>query len=198
MAADGEAEQNALLRGIIASVVAGTGSELTQGAGGTDSVAQLIAAAMTQLGQNIANLQAINQTLDESEENETVVAMEQETIGGTPNDDISFNPAVVEELSVGGAASEKVATSKKSKPICVKLPIETRKRIIAMRKEGKKCNDIAKELKVSVSGAEKVWERFLATGKVHDRKPSEYAGRPRKALQVHWVFIRVLLWLATF
>lgn len=202
MAADGEAEQNTLLRGIIASVMAGTGSELTQGVGGTDTVAQLIAAAMTQLGQNIANLQATNQMLDESEESETVVAMEQETISGTSNDDISFNPAVaefVEEPFVGGASSqgqEKAATSKKSKPICVKLPIETRKRIIAMRKEGKKCNEIAKELKVSVSGAEKVWERFLATGKVHDRKPSEYAGRPRKALafvQVRCIVIRALL-----
>ena len=114
MAADGEAEQNALLRGIIASVVAG--SELTQGVGGTDSVAQLIAAAVTQLGQNIANLQAINQTFDESEESETVVAMEQETIGETPNDDISFNPAVaefVEEPSVGGASTTRSSNSDK-------------------------------------------------------------------------------------
>lgn len=182
MAADGEAEQNALLRGIIASVVAGSGTELPQAAGGTDSVAQLIAAAMTQLGHNIISLQENIETQEESEETQNTVSPEQEAIAGPPNDDFSFNPEVAES-PVGGAPSQvEEKKSGKLRPICVKLPIETRKRIIAMRKEGKKCKEIAKELKVSVSGAEKVWERFLATGKVHDRKPSEYAGRPRKPL----------------
>ena len=186
MATDGEAEQNALLRGIIASVVAGTGTELTQGVGGTDSVAQLIAAAMTQLGQNIVNLQEASERQDESSEGEKTIVAEQEQSLETPNDDISFNPVVtgfVEESPGGGASSqvaEKATRRGKQKQICMKLPIETRKRIIAMRKEGRKCKEIAKELGVSVSGAQKVWERFLATGKVHDRKPSEYAGRPRK------------------
>lgn len=197
MATDGEAEQNALLRGIIASVVAGTGADLTQGAGGTESVAQLIAAAMTQLGHNIASFQEASEANEVADELSLRVAVsEPEATAGTPNDDMSINPVVAgfEEESpvhVGGASQqveEKASSSGKPKQICVKLPIETRKRIIAMRKEGRKCKDIAKELKVSVSGAQKVWERFLATGKVHDRKPSEYAGRPRKPLafaQVH-------------
>ena len=64
-----------------------------------------------------------------------------------------------------------IPTTEKPRPLCIKFPIELRKRIIAIRKEGKKSKDIAKELKVSVSGVQKVWERFLATGMVHDRKP---------------------------
>lgn len=188
MATDGEAEQNALLRGIIASVVAGTGAELPQGAAGTDSVAQLIAAAMTQLGQNIVSLQETGEVQEESGETHKTTNTESESTVGTASDNISLNPQV--EESVGGEtfqSEEKAPPSGKPKPICVKLPIETRKRIISMRKEGRKCKEIAKELKVSVSGAQKVWERFLATGKVHDRKPSEYAGRPRKHTftQVH-------------
>ena len=182
MATDGEAEQNALLRGIIASVVAGTGTELPQGAAGTEhSVAQLIAAAMTHLGQNIVNLQEGSEMSDEVDEAQNTINAESEL---AHNDDIPFNPKVArfEDSSVGRASSKTEEKPGKPKPICVKLPIETRKRIIAMRKEGKKCKDIAKELKVSMSGAQKVWERFLATGKVHDRKPSEYAGRPRKSV----------------
>lgn len=184
MATDGEVEQNALLRGIIASVVAGTGTELPQGAGG--EVAQLIAAAMTQLGQNIVNLH-VGGELDESQ---NTMGAESELSAGAnvqgQGEDIQFNPEVagLEEEQVGGASSqdEEKPAPAKAKPICVKLSIEKRKRIIAMRKEGKKCKEISKEVGVSVSGAEKVWERFLATGKVHDRKPSEYAGRPRKSV----------------
>ena len=192
MATDGEVEQNALLRGIIASVVAGAGTELPQGAGG--DVAQLIAAAMTQLGQNIANLQEGSE-LDESQ---NTIGVESELSAGTHvqgGTDIPFNPEVArfeeEDTSVGGASSQDEEKPAKGKPICVKLSIEKRKRIIAMRKEGKKSKEIAKEVGVSVSGAEKVWERFLATGKVHDRKPSEYAGRPRKSVtfsQVLFIF----------
>ena len=66
------------------------------------------------------------------------------------------------------------------RPIGVKFPAEVRKKIVSMRKEGLKCRDIAKELGASVSGVQKVWERFLATGTIRDRKPSTYAGRPRK------------------
>ena len=190
MATDGEVEQNALLRGIIASVVAGTGTELTQGAGG--DVAQLIAAAMTQLGQNIASLQEGSE-LDESQ---NTIGAESELPAETHvhGEDIPFNPEVArfeeEDTSVGGASSQDEEKPAKAKPICVKLSIEKRKRIIAMRKEGKKCKEIAKEVGVSVSGAEKVWERFLATGKVHDRKPSEYAGRPRKSVTFSQVLLR--------
>ena len=182
MATDGELEQNALLRGIIASVMAGTGTELSQGAGG--DVAQLIAAAMTQLGQNFASLQEGSE-LDES--HNTIGAESQPSAGsGTHGENNQFNPEVArfeeEDTSVGGGSSQDEDKPAKAKPICVKLSIEKRKRIVAMRKEGKKCKEIAKEVGVSVSGAEKVWERFLATGKVHDRKPSEYAGRPRKSV----------------
>ena len=180
MATDGEVEQNALLRGILASVVAGTGTELPQGAGG--DVAQLIAAAMTQLGQNIVNLH-VGGELNESQ---NTMGTESELSAGTnvQSEDIQFNPEVagLEEELVGVASSQDEEKPAKAKPICVKLSIEKRKRIIALRKEGKKCKEISKEVGVSVSGAEKVWERFLATGKVHDRKPSEYAGRPRKSV----------------
>ncbi len=183
MATDGEMEQNALLRGIIASVVAGTGTELPQGAGG--DVAQLIAAAMTQLGQNIVNLQL--------EENQiTIAETELSAETSVHSEDIPFNPEVAkyeeEDTLMGGASSQNEEKPAKAKPICVKLSIEKRKRIITRRKEGKKCKEISKEVGVSVSGAEKVWERFLATGKVHDRKPSEYAGRPRKSV----TFLQVL------
>ena len=185
MATEGEFEQNALLR-CIASVVAGTGTELPQGEAGTEqSVAQLIAAAMTHLGQNIASLQEGI----EFKEIQNTISAGSELAVETDSGDIPINPestafeeeVVVEDSSVGGVSSQDEDKPGKPKPICVKLPIEKRKRIIAMRKEGKKCKDIAKELGVSVSGAQKVWERFLATGKVHDRKPSEYAGRPRKS-----------------
>ena len=192
MATDGEVEQNALLR-CIASVVAGTGTELPQGAGG--DVAQLIAAAMTQLGQNIANLQEGSE-LDESQ---NIISAESELSAGAHvhGEDIPFNPEVAgfeeDGTSMGGASSQDEEKPGKSKPICVKLSIEKRKRIIAMRKEGKKCKEIAKELGVSVSGAQKVWERFLATGKVHDRKPSEYAGRPRKSVTFSQVLSFLML-----
>ena len=82
-----------------------------------------------------------------------------------------------------------VPTTVKKRPICVRIPIHLRKEIISMRKDGKKCVDVAKKLHVSVSGAQKVWERFLATGRVHDKRPTMHAaGRPRKYLQlkVQW------------
>lgn len=185
MATDGEVEQNALLRGIIASVVAGTGTELSQGAGG--DVAQLIAAAMTQLGQNIVNLH-VGGGLDESQ---NTMGTESE-LSNVQSEDIQFNPEVagLEEEQVGVASSQDEEKPAKAKPICVKLSIEKRKRIIALRKEGKKCKEISKEVGVSVSGAEKVWERFLATGKVHDRRPSEYAGRPRKSVTFSQVLFK--------
>ena len=90
MATDGEVEQNALLRGILASVVAGTGTELPQGAGG--DVAQLIAAAMTQLGQNIVNLH-VGGELNESQ---NTMGTESELSAGTnvQSEDIQFNPEV--------------------------------------------------------------------------------------------------------
>lgn len=40
--------------------------------------------------------------------------------------------------------------------------------------------DIARELGASVSGVQKVWERFLSTGTIGDKKPSPTIGRPRK------------------
>lgn len=70
--------------------------------------------------------------------------------------------------------------SEKHKTLGIKFPVEVRRKIINLRKEGRKCKDIAKELGASVSGVQKVWERFLSTGRIHDRKPSTYAGRSRK------------------
>lgn len=186
MANEAEADQNGVLRGILESMVSG---ELARGGGSTENVAQLLAAAIAQVGQNMITAQNAPNDDDQppaSEEADT-------------DTDFGINPQVSDSLQqelyiteedlddAGVVTTVEIPTSHKPKPICVKFPIELRKQIIAMRKEGKKCKDIAKELKISVSGAQKVWERFLATGMVHDRKPSSYAGRPRKYTysQVH-------------
>ena len=161
MANDNEADQNAILRGLIENV---TGGELPRSGASIDTMAQLLAAAIAQVGQSIWTAQ--NQQ------------------GGEQVEDENAEINVVESYdSEGGSNIEttvEVPTSSSKKPICIKFPIELRKRIINMRKEGVKCKEIAKTLNVSVSGVQKVWERFLATGMVHDRKPSSYAGRPRK------------------
>ncbi len=122
----------------------------------TDNVAQLLAAAIAQAGHS--NVQV---SLDHQSET---------------NQDLDINSLVAEKT--GSLDQLKVISPNKQRGTCVKLPIKVRKQIIAMRKEGKKCREIAKELKASTSGVRKVWERFLATGMVHDLKPN--SGRPRK------------------
>ena len=188
MANEGEADQNGVLRGILESMVSG---ELARGGGSTENVAQLLAAAIAQVGQNMITAQNAPSGDDQPSASEDA----------DPETDFDINPQVSDSLQqelyiqeeelddAGVVTTVEIPTSHKPKPICVKFPIELRKQIIAMRKEGMKCKDIAKKLKISVSGAQKVWERFLATGMVHDRKPSSYAGRPRKYTytQVHIV-----------
>ena len=185
MASEGDADQAAMLRGILESVATG---ELARSGGSAESVAQLLAAAIAQVGQSILTAQGAPN--GEPSTNETAGQVDIET-ANEEEANFSFNPqdsssVQLQELESGEledagiVSTVEIPTSQKPKPICVKFPIELRKQIIAMRKEGKKCKDIAKELKISVSGAQKVWERFLATGTAHDRKPSSYAGRPRK------------------
>lgn len=153
----GDFDQNVVLRNLLANIQ--TGDKAGSG-GTTDCMAQLLAAAVAQFG---------NSSVAVSEEPRLSVR--------TGEQNLDFNP---EETSVYDIDDGVNIPAAKRKPLCVKFPVELRKRIIAMRKEGKKCVEVAKELHVSVSGAQKVWERFLATGTVHDRKPNTYAGRPRK------------------
>lgn len=183
MASESELDQNAVLRNLLATI---QGNDGGSSGGQTDSVSQLLAAAMAQFGKSSLNVSA-NTAETEALSNSSVDS------GPPCNQDglhLEFNPQVADTFCVGAEERDfheiglentvEVPTSIKKKPICVKLPIDVRKKIILMRKEGKKSVDVAKELHVSVSGAQKVWERFLATGNVHDRRPSTYAGRPRK------------------
>lgn len=173
MANEGIYDHGVAIRNLLANIQ--TGDNATSG--GTDCMAQLLAAAVAQFG-NSNTLSTDSVSVDphlsvESVETEAVECAE---------DNLNFNPEgteVYEDDSIVDNTVE-VPTTVKRKLLCVKFPVELRKRIIAMRKEGKKCVEVAKELRVSVSGAQKVWERFLATGTIHDRKPSTYAGRPRK------------------
>lgn len=66
------------------------------------------------------------------------------------------------------------------KNLGIKFSPDIRRKIINYRKGGKRYRDIAKELGASVSGVQKVWERFLSTGTIGDKKPLVSAGRPRK------------------
>ena len=189
-----ECDQAAVLsgiRGLIESVSGGDhGGQQQQQSPAiiSESVAQLIAAALNQVSQSIVlTAQAGDQQKEQMENLEQNGVSKQ---GGGPDD--STTPQVtelaqqVEVQTVPCSVADNVesiveiASSSRRKPICVKFPTELRKRIIDLRKEGRKYKDIAKDLGVSVSGVQKVWERFLATGMIHDRKPSTYAGRPRK------------------
>ena len=170
------------LRGLIESVNAGgSGEQVEQQQNSgviTESMAQLIAAALTQVSQSLISSQngheqdigesATTQQASSSSERHAIINPEETAL---PVADIGADNV---------EATVEITSSSRRKPICVKFPTEMRKKIIDMRKEGRKYKDIAKELGVSVSGVQKVWERFLATGMIHDRKPSTYAGRPRK------------------
>lgn len=158
-------DHNVVMRNLLANIQ--TGDKAGSG-GTTDCMAQLLAAAVAQFGNSSV---AVSSSATVPEEPRLSVA----SVKGASEQNLDFNP---EDTSYDDGTIDVPAA--KRKPMCVKFPVELRKRIIAMRKEGKKCVEVAKELHVSVSGAQKVWERFLATGTVHDRKPNTYAGRPRK------------------
>lgn len=159
MAEEGTFSNSEVLRNLLANIPTGdTG----------DSVAQLLAAAVAQQFGN---------DVESSSTNPTHLS----TAEGLPHDVQVLSEASEEACDVlEYGASTEVPSNNKCKRMRIKIPVEVRKRIISMRKEGKKCVEVAKELPVSVSGAQKVWERFLATGTVHDKRPSTYAGRPRK------------------
>ncbi len=163
MTEEGDVDQNAVIRSILESIMSG---EINPRSVPTDNMAQLLAAAIAQAGQNIVNVQVSSQ----AQHSDTF-----QTEHSSENESFDVNSLVVNVDSVDQLDEH---TLNKQRMLCVKLPIELRRRIIAMRKDGKRCREIAKELKVSVSGVRKVWERFLATGMVHDRKPN--SGRPRK------------------
>lgn len=188
MAEEGETDQNAAIRGILESMVSG---ELPPRGVSADNVAQLLAAAIAQAGQTILNIQGGPQTKEDANQDKQVSVgdqLERKTSVSESNFIVNPEDTVLldeKEQNIQLDDTEVVSTieiptSDKPRLLCIKFPIELRRQIIALRKEGKKCRDIAKELKISVSGVRKVWERFLATGMVHDRKPSTYAGRPRK------------------
>lgn len=184
-----------MLRGIIESVAAGDIQR-------SENVAQLLVAAITHVRQSMITAQGPDAQVGpvQAPIDNPVVAPAAPDVANSEGAESNFslNPQIplnsfttlttTTDLSDEGTsgyedsaeAAAAPSSASRPKPICIKFPIELRKRIIAQRKEGRKCKDIAKELKVSVSGVQKVWERFLATGMVHDRKPSTYAGRPRK------------------
>ena len=211
MSAESDASNNAILRSLL-ELAGEENAQLTGGSGGVNSenVAQLLAAAIAQVGQSIlagsgqsargvggpeggvaaGETAALNQTSSSSSEN---LPVNPESAVSTASGDAAVFDLREAYESVPQASTlaitdadvvstvEVPANGTKPRPLCVKFPIELRKRIISMRKSGRLSKDIAKELKVSVSGVQKVWERFLATGMAHDRKPSSYAGRPRKS-----------------
>ena len=210
MTAEGDTDNNALLRNLLESLASDENAQLAAGAN-AENVAQLLAAAIAQMGQSIllgqqgqqsavsgggqeggdaSTTDAATFTSSTSSESYPAAVNPQTTCSADAVFDLREAYESVPQastLSVSDVpdanvdATVEVPTSEKPRPLCIKFPIELRKRIISMRKEGKLSKDIAKELKVSVSGVQKVWERFLATGMAHDRKPSTYAGRPRKS-----------------
>ena len=175
MSEEGDTDQNAVIRGIIESMVSG---EISPKGVSADNVAQLLAAAIAQAGQNMLSVQGVTQTQQDISASIQAQAQGGESVNFDVNSFGTEKTNTPEHEQLDTSGSLEALTPDKPRLLCVKLPIELRKRIIALRKEGKKCREIAKELKVSVSGVRKVWERFLDTGMVHDRKP--HSGRPRK------------------
>ena len=170
-------EQNILIKKLLETVnVSSTELQSTV----PENIAQFLTAALSQVIQSSQD--------DEGGEAETTAISDVQRQYLTPADNVE---SVVE---VSGYSIDQ-------RPIGVKFPSEVRKKIIAMRKEGLKCKDIAKDLGASVSGVQKVWERFLATGTIRDRKPSTYAGRPRKYSTdkpddvCEWVWLYQCMWV---
>lgn len=180
MASEGEFDHNTAIRNLLTNIQASGGANSD---GTNDCVAQLLAAAVAQFGNNSASFSSSDMIVQDPQSTP-------DYIEGTSEGNLNINPEVagcyeVDEMKNDSIENTvEVPTTVKRKPVWVKFPIELRKRIIAMRKEGRKYVEVAKELNISVSGAQKVWERFLATGLVHDRRPSTYAGRPRKSAQL--------------
>ena len=189
-----EATENATalatLRGLIESISNGdhgNGNEAQNG-GISESVAQLIAAALAQVSQSLLPGQAAHDRPEGSKPEQTTPTTEGVKANVLSEGAGTAGLVQYGDVSVGAGTSEvetevEVAASDRPRPLCYRLPTSVRAKIITLRKQGHKYKDIAHELGVSVSGVQKVWERFLATGMIHDRKPSTYAGRPRKYSQ---------------
>ena len=179
----------ATLRGLIESISNGDHGNHNQAQNGgiSESVARLIAAALAQVSQSLLPGQVHDRP--EGSKAEQVTPTSDGDKANALSEGLGADGIVqYGDISLGGDTSEverevEVAANDRPRPLCVKFPTSVRAKIITLRKQGCKYKDIARELGVSVSGVQKVWERFLATGMIHDRKPSSYAGRPRKYSQ---------------
>lgn len=157
---DEELDQHALVKKLLEVVNAS--NELRSSV--PENVAQLLTAALSQVIQSqheeeerLVEVQSPSEQQDETVQRQYLTPAE----------------SVETTVEVSGYTVDQ-------RPIGVKFPAEVRRKIIAMRKEGLKCKDIAKGLGASVSGVQKVWERFLATGTIRDRKHGTHSGRPRR------------------
>ena len=125
-------------------------AEKSEHSGITENMAQLLAAALGQVSGE----------------------------GGVSNDDVTYQE--IDPVDNVDNTIEVPSSNEKQKTLGIKFSPDIRRKIINFRKGGKRYRDIAKELGASVSGVQKVWERFLMTGTIDDRKPSVPAGRPKK------------------
>ncbi len=167
MAEMDEGDHNAAVRNILETVMSG---EFNSNSVPNESMAQLLAAAIAQAGNP-----SIQVSYHNKQSNTTTGIQDQ-----SEQSDFDINPLIPEKTNQQQLDQRKsISSDTKQRTLFTKFPIEVRRQIIAMRKDGKKSLQIAKELKASASGVRKVWERFLATGMVHDLKPTN-SGRPRK------------------
>lgn len=149
MADPEEVEDEQLLKKLLESIARGkSGQEEDDEATPehiTDSMAQLLAAALNQISQEEGGVE------------------------------VEINPVDNVDNTV-----EVPSSIERQKSLGIKFSPDVRRRIVNYRKGGKRYRDIAKELGASVSGVQKVWERFLSTGTIGDKKPCLPLGRPRK------------------
>ena len=140
MAEDTDDEK--ILKKLLESIASGRSGSEEGSVNVTENVAQLLAAALNQVGG------------DEGDEYNTI-----DNVDNTV---------------------EVPLTIDRQKNLGIKFSPDIRRKIVNYRKGGKRYRDIAKELGASVSGVQKVWERFLSTGTIGDKKPTSSLGRPKK------------------
>lgn len=152
-------DQNALVKKLLEAV--NSSSEFQSIV--PDNVTQLLTTALSQVIQQQQQhhdsppLHNSDTTNQEQSEDTTSYDLHRHYL--TPADNVEST------IEVSGYSNDQ-------RPLGIKFPAETRRKIISMRKVGIKCKDIAKDLGASVSGVQKVWERFLATGTIKDRRSS--------------------------
>ncbi|XP_019862436.1 PREDICTED: uncharacterized protein LOC109591071 [Amphimedon queenslandica] len=157
MADNVELDDEQLLRKLLETIARGKGDSSSSSEGIQESVAQLLAAALNQVSQETGS--------------GDILASNEVEINNVDN---------TVEVPSSSAPTGGIATAERQKNLGIKFSPEIRRTIVNYRKGGKRYRDIAKELGASVSGVQKVWERFLSTGTIGDRKPSLPVGRPRK------------------